>query len=144
MGVRVGDQLLHDTSERLDAVCDDGIDNDGDGLVDYPDDPGCASAAGGYEGCDVDGSGVIDRNDIQAIVDGIGTTVAPGDPRDADNDGQLTIFDSAVCANQCTYEECAPPPPPCGLLGIEPVLILVGLRALRSRRMERRREQRGA
>ena len=25
--------------------CDDGIDNDGDGLIDFPDDPGCADAA---------------------------------------------------------------------------------------------------
>ncbi|HXK22427.1 MAG TPA: alpha/beta hydrolase domain-containing protein [Myxococcota bacterium] len=89
----------------------------------------------GRRSCDVDGSGVIDRNDVQAIVDGIGTAAAAGDPRDADGDGHVTIFDSAACANECTFPKCAA----CGLLGIEPVLLLVGIRALRSRRMARRR-----
>jgi hypothetical protein len=38
------------TEERFDCVlapvteCSDGLDNDGDGLVDYPDDPGCGSS----------------------------------------------------------------------------------------------------
>ncbi|MEO8843982.1 MAG: hypothetical protein ABI591_27940 [Kofleriaceae bacterium] len=50
--------------------CSDGIDNDGDGLVDFPDDPGCESANGSDEGhlqwpqCsdgrDNDGDGKID------------------------------------------------------------------------------------
>jgi hypothetical protein len=31
------------------AECDDGIDNDGDGLADYPDDPGCGNTEGGSE-----------------------------------------------------------------------------------------------
>ena len=29
--------------------CDDGIDNDGDGLIDYPNDPGCAGPSGPTE-----------------------------------------------------------------------------------------------
>lgn len=78
----------------------------------------------GQRSCDVDGSGVIDRNDVQAIVDGIGRIVAPGDPRDADADGTVTIFDSAACANECTFPNCTS----CGLLGIEPLLVLLALR----------------
>ncbi len=33
-------------------VCNDGLDNDGDGLIDYPADPGCLSPTGGDEGRD--------------------------------------------------------------------------------------------
>jgi large repetitive protein len=57
------------------APCNDGIDNDGDGLIDYPEDPGCASPSGASEvddcpsgpgcpacsnGIDDDGDGLID------------------------------------------------------------------------------------
>ncbi|MEC9362979.1 MAG: OmpA family protein [Pseudomonadota bacterium] len=53
------------------AVCADGIDNDSDGLVDFPNDPGCSSAADGDEtdppqcsdGVDNDGDGRIDHPD---------------------------------------------------------------------------------
>ena len=42
-------------------VCSDGLDNDGDGLVDYPADPGCDDAADMDESnpelCGVDGNG---------------------------------------------------------------------------------------
>jgi hypothetical protein len=31
------------------AVCSDGLDNDGDGKIDYPNDPGCSSASDGAE-----------------------------------------------------------------------------------------------
>ncbi len=50
-------------------ACNDEIDNDGDGLIDYPDDPGCASAVDPSEtdalrvcddGVDNDGDGKID------------------------------------------------------------------------------------
>ena len=48
--------------------CSDGVDNDGDGLADFPDDPGCADAADPSErsnqlcdnGIDDDGDGLID------------------------------------------------------------------------------------
>ncbi len=48
------------------ANCDDGLDNDGDGLVDFPADPGCASASSSRENppCsdnhDNDGDGLLD------------------------------------------------------------------------------------
>ncbi|HXJ33224.1 MAG TPA: hypothetical protein VMS22_04220 [Candidatus Eisenbacteria bacterium] len=141
-GVRGTATAIATTREHTLAIrtpeCSDGIDNDGNGLADYPADPGCEDLADVSEGCDVDGSGVIDRSDVQAIVDGIGTTVAADDPRDADGDGKVTIFDSAACANECTFAQCAA----CGLLGIEPVLVLIalrGTRSLRTRRAARRR-----
>jgi hypothetical protein len=49
--------------------CDDGLDEDADGLIDYPDDPGCASVADASEhsqaltcdnGIDDDGDGLVD------------------------------------------------------------------------------------
>jgi hypothetical protein len=48
--------------------CDDGIDNDGDGLPDFPEDPGCAWQGGSTEspecndGVDNDGDGGIDSD----------------------------------------------------------------------------------
>jgi hypothetical protein len=50
----------------VEGACDDGVDNDGDGWVDFPDDPGCASARATIEnpGCsnavDEDGDGAVD------------------------------------------------------------------------------------
>ncbi len=52
-------------------ACSDGVDNDGDGLVDYPNDPGCSSASDDDErdppqcsdGRDNDGDGLIDYPD---------------------------------------------------------------------------------
>lgn len=52
-------------------ACNDGIDNDGDGKTDYPNDPGCASSTDNDErtgaacddGSDNDGDGKIDMND---------------------------------------------------------------------------------
>ena len=48
--------------------CDDGVDNDGDGKVDYPDDPGCPSAYGREQtqcddGIDNDSDGLVDSAD---------------------------------------------------------------------------------
>jgi hypothetical protein len=50
-------------------ACDDDVDNDGDGLVDYPADPGCTAADARTEnpacdnGLDDDGDGLIDLAD---------------------------------------------------------------------------------
>jgi hypothetical protein len=52
------------------ALCDDGLDNDGDGLIDYPNDPGCDSIVDNDEtdscpgaGCPVCANGVDDDSD---------------------------------------------------------------------------------
>ena len=53
------------------AMCSDGIDNDNDGLIDYPNDKGCDSASDNDEqtymcsdGIDNDGDGEVDLNDV--------------------------------------------------------------------------------
>jgi len=42
--------VLLPTSSFSQYECNDGIDNDGDGLIDYPEDPGCFSDSDAYEG----------------------------------------------------------------------------------------------
>lgn len=76
------------------AICADGADNDGDGLIDFPNDPGCSSASDGDEtepaqcadGLDNDGDGRIDHADDPGCVDAADTdetdpcrTPAPGE-----------------------------------------------------------------
>ncbi|RMH34417.1 MAG: DUF11 domain-containing protein, partial [Nitrospirae bacterium] len=57
--------------------------------------------------CDVDADGDIDRNDITQIFAARGTPAAPGDPRDANGDGLITINDGRACVLQCTLPGCA-------------------------------------
>lgn len=57
--------------------------------------------------CDVDGNGVIDIADIQAIVNALGTTVGPSDSRDADSNGVINVLDSRACVLKCTKANCA-------------------------------------
>ena len=63
--------------------------------------------------CDVDGSGVVDRNDVDRILADRG---APAnllfDPRDADADGWITVLDVRACTSVCTYTGCAIVVPP--------------------------------
>jgi hypothetical protein len=60
--------VLLDVSSRL-SVCSDGLDNDGDGLIDAAQDPGCTNASDRSEvadcadGLDNDGDGDIDQDD---------------------------------------------------------------------------------
>jgi hypothetical protein len=93
--------------------CSDGLDDDGDGLTDYPADPGCSSASDLDEhspllpcddGVDNDGDGLIDYR-----VDGTGdpgcrnvssTTESPQCQDGIDNDGDGKIdFDGGASAN---------------------------------------------
>jgi hypothetical protein len=58
---------------RLPPACSDGLDNDGDGFVDYPEDPGCASRRSDVEdpecddGVDNDGDGATDDQDVRCF-----------------------------------------------------------------------------
>ena len=72
-------------------MCDDGLDNDGDGFIDYPQDTGCVSLIDGSEsefeslcidGLDNDGDGLIDY---------------PADPGCADGDDSTETAASLVC-----------------------------------------------
>ena len=68
-----GDCLSFDTSSCVAFQCDDGIDNDGDGLTDYPVDPGCSSATDDDESDEFECSDGVDN-------DGDGRTDFPNDP----------------------------------------------------------------
>ena len=82
--------------------------------------------------CDANEDAFIDGFDIDLIFAARGTLAGgPGDPRDPNADGRITVQDSVLCKLQCGNPQCAPPPPPpavqaprCGLLGIEPLALL--------------------
>lgn len=57
--------------------------------------------------CDVDSDGDIDKKDTDAILRARGQTAQPGDPRDADGDGSITVRDSKLCIQRCTRTNCA-------------------------------------
>jgi hypothetical protein len=96
------------------ANCDDGLDNDGDGLTDYPDDPGCADALSGPENppCsdkhDNDGDGLIDWDgagigaaDPECLGDATGRDeLVAGGPgctsADTDGDGVMDCEDNCL------------------------------------------------
>ncbi|HJL06331.1 MAG TPA: MopE-related protein [Polyangiaceae bacterium LLY-WYZ-15_(1-7)] len=67
-------------------VCSDGLDNDGDGAIDFPADPGCASAGDGDE-----------------------TDVACSDGADNDGDGLVDFPDDPECASPNDTSEGGPP-----------------------------------
>jgi hypothetical protein len=126
--------------EPAGLVCDDGIDEDGDGLVDFPADPGCTSAADPDEGeasfaCD-DG---LD-NDYDFMTDYAGgdpgcpfPTASPENPPcddwdDNDGDGAYD-FEDTWCSLSWPYWES----PPCGV-GAELVFVLLPIGWLGARR----------
>lgn len=57
--------------------------------------------------CDVDRDGDIDKNDTDAILRARGEIALPGDPRDADGDGLITVRDAKLCIQRCTRPNCA-------------------------------------
>ncbi len=99
-------------------ACSDGIDNDGDGRIDNPNDPGCATTLGVSEsplcqdGVDNDSDGKIDFDG--GAVANHGVPLAAPDP-------------------QCATPTRSESPPTCGL-GAELALVLLALRARRGRR----------
>ena len=124
------------------APCSDSVDNDGDGYIDYPADLGCLSADAATEdpGCDLNGDGVKDRDDVDEIFAASNTSAAnASDPRDVDQDGMITVLDGRLCTLECDNPNRDPPagpPPACGLAGPELLVLLVGLGALRRRRRD--------
>jgi hypothetical protein len=57
--------------------------------------------------CDIDGDGDVDTSDLALIRAAIGTVPGASDPRDATNDGKITINDVRACTLQCTRANCA-------------------------------------
>jgi hypothetical protein len=128
--------------DACDAVCSNGLDEDGDGLLDFPGDPGCASAADGSEtepllpcddGEDNDGDGAIDLAD-PGCKDGTWSWEAPQCDDGVDNDGDGWV-DGAdpECSDAWRNREAAAGGSSCGL-GMEIALLLPLLRAARRRR----------
>lgn len=74
--------------------CDDGIDEDGDGLIDYPDDPGCSSPGDESE---LDLTLVCD-NGLDDDLDGTIDSGDPGcdDPTDGDERGSTLECDNGL------------------------------------------------
>jgi hypothetical protein len=90
-------------------ACNDGVDSDGDGLVDYPNDPGCF--AGG------------DDSEVEDCQDG----------RDNDNDGFIDFPADPQCT---TADKGRERNPTCGVGGLE--LAGIGLLGLVRRKLRRR------
>lgn len=58
--------------------------------------------------CDIDGDRDVDVNDIKALTLAKGTPISgPGDIRDMDGDGMITVLDARQCVAFCTGGNCA-------------------------------------
>jgi cysteine-rich repeat protein len=58
--------------------------------------------------CDVNLDGFVDRSDIRLISAARNQPAEPGDPRDTDGDGTITMSDARQCIQVCTLPRCAP------------------------------------
>jgi hypothetical protein len=135
-------------------VCDDGEDNDRDGLTDWPEDAGCESAADLSERArcgdhiDNDGDGWIDAVEDPGCRDEASATEAPACQDGVDNDGDgLVDFDGGASAGLDPADRTDPDPfcteawkprerrrKSCGLVGLEPIGLLAISAILRRRR----------
>jgi hypothetical protein len=84
--------------------------------------------------CDADGNGTVDRLDLREIFRSLRQRVEPDDPCDPNGDGRVTLRDLRACRGACDLPDCQPVVPACGLLGIEPLLLLAALGWRRRRR----------
>ena len=57
--------------------------------------------------CDVDADGDVDLKDLAGIVNVMGVHVKASDPRDANGNLRVDIFDALLCAEKCTRRGCA-------------------------------------
>jgi hypothetical protein len=58
--------------------------------------------------CDADGDSDVDNIDLGLIRAAIGQIALPGDLRDVNGDGRITINDVRACTARCTRAMCAP------------------------------------
>ncbi|MEZ5504345.1 MAG: putative Ig domain-containing protein [Halioglobus sp.] len=62
--------------------------------------------------CDIDADSDVDIMDIRAIAAARNQLASgPDDPRDANGDGIINVYDQRACVLQCTLSRCAIPPP---------------------------------
>jgi len=146
-GAATGAYTIHLDRSPCVTECNDGIDNDGDGKIDFPADTGCSSAADLSErpqcsdGIDNDGDGKIDFPADPGCVDASSDSEDPAcnNGRDDDGDGLLD-FDGgsagaadAFCTSATRSAEAQAPAPGCGI-GPELAVLVPLLAALRRRR----------
>lgn len=93
-------------------ACNDGVDNDSDGLVDYPADPGCRNAAFDREdpecddGVDNDGDGIKDVLDPECLrASDRSERIDCGDGVDNDSDGLADTADPGCLNVAWGYED---------------------------------------
>lgn len=121
--------------------CDDGLDDDGDGLVDYPDDPGCGSLGDDSEreplltcdnGLDDDGDGLVDMADPGCIhptdLNERGAIYACDNGLDDDGDAFADYPDDPECVGPTGISEV---PEPGFLAGLLAGALLLATRATR-------------
>lgn len=91
------------------AQCNDGVDNDGDGKADYPDDEGCtgledvAEEFACKDGYDNDNDGAVDGKDAQCSSDADDTEdimETCRDGRDNDSDGKTDYPEDEGCSSR--------------------------------------------
>lgn len=70
--------------------------------------------------CDIDFDDDVDLNDINAITAARGQTALPGDWRDYDKDGLITVNDARACTLRCTLANCAAINPTGHILSVAP------------------------
>lgn len=142
---------------RADTACSNGLDDDGDGDIDYPEDGGCQSGSDAFErldtlpcddGFDADGDGAVDYPEDVGCASPEGTLEDPACSDGIDNDGDGEFdWDGGAWINggvplgpPDTF--CSTPwqnrekPKSCGL-GFELAFLLPGLLAAR-RKLRRR------
>jgi hypothetical protein len=70
---------------------------------------GHAASAAGFK-CDADFDNDVDNKDLALIAAARNQpATGPDDPRDADNDGLITVTDGRICALRCTLPDCGEP-----------------------------------
>jgi hypothetical protein len=70
--------------------------------------------------CDVDYDFDVDQNDISLIFAARDQKVQPGDWRDIDKDGVITVADGRACTVKCTQPNCTAINPPARILAVSP------------------------
>jgi hypothetical protein len=132
-GADPGCDAANDPSERSSAlVCDDGLDNDSDGLVDFSPtpgagDPGCMGSSSTLENPQCQ-DGINNDPAQDALIDFDGGAAAGLPPE------QQTGLDPQCAGAPWRNMEASVPPPSCGI-GPELTLLVLGLAALRRRRV---------
>ena len=132
-GADPGCDAANDPSERSSAlVCDDGLDNDSDGLVDFSPtpgagDPGCMGPSSTLENPQCQ-DGINNDPAQDALIDFDGGAAAGLPPE------QQTGLDPQCAGAPWRNMEASVPPASCGI-GPELTLLVLGLAALRRRRV---------